>query len=231
MPGRWSGPRPNLGRRTWSNKVALEIEELFNRLIQGMSNLQAFPGIPGEGGAGEGGSTGTGPAVALADHSHPHSVVTPQNVGLTSAEGTDDSFVRGDHVHGIPAWLSRWTKYTVTHTGLQAAAFTNDVELFSLPAKGVILGVILKHSVAFAGAGITAYILSLGVAGELDSYLVAQDVFQAVGNTVFGQEVAFSLENAGAVTSIRLAATSTGAHLDQTSAGSVDIWVLWSTLP
>jgi hypothetical protein len=231
MPGRWTGSRPKFEGRTWSNRLAQELDELVVRLFDGLANLQGFPGTPTDAGAGDSGSAGTGSKPALEDHTHAHPTVTPEDVGLTSAEGTDDTFVRGDHVHGIPGWLPRWTKYTVGHAALQAAALTNDIELFSLPAKAMLHEVHVKHSTAFAGTGITAYTVSVGIAGETTRYSDAFDVFQAVGDTVFDPNAGGFLEDHGSATSVRIFATSEGANLDQSSAGSVDVWVLWSTLP
>jgi hypothetical protein len=230
MPGRWSGPRPSFVR-PWSLKLGADLDALLKSLIDAVSNTQITPGTPEEGGAGSSGSAGTGPAVALEDHTHPHTTVVPEDVGLVSAEGTDDTFVRGDHVHGIPSWLPRWTKYTVGHAALQAAALTNDIELLSLPAKGVLHAVHVKHSTPFSGAGITAYTVSVGLAGEPIYYSDAFDVLQAVGAAVFDHNDGSFVESHGAATSVRIFAEATGANLDQSSAGSVDVWVLWSTLP
>ena len=122
----------------------------------------------------------------------------------------------------------RWFKFTKTFTTLSAAATTNDIELFSLPAGGVVHAVKIKHSAAFTGGAISAYTVSVGIAGNLVKYSAAQNVFQAPGNTVFLLTATTGTENHGAATSIRLAATSTGANLNAATAGSVDVWVLLS---
>ncbi len=119
----------------------------------------------------------------------------------------------------------RWRQFTVSHTALQAAAFTSDIELFALPAGSVIQAVKIKQSVAFAGTGISAYTLSVGPAGSLVKYAAAFDVFQAVGATVYAVEANIGGEAHDAATSIRLAATAVGANLDQSTAGDVDVWV------
>lgn len=123
------------------------------------------------------------------------------------------------------AW---WTKYTVTYSDLSAASTTNDVELFSLPAGGVIHGVKIKHSTAFSGGAISAFTVSVGITGTLAKYASAFDVFQAVSNTAQQVSSTVGTENHGASTSIKIAATSTGANIDQATAGSVDVWVMWS---
>ena len=123
------------------------------------------------------------------------------------------------------AW---WTKYTVSYSDLSAAATTNDVELFSLPAGGVIHGVKIKHSTAFSGGAISAFTVSVGITGTLAKYASAFDVFQVVANTTQQISSTVGTENHGAATSIKIEATSTGANIDQATAGSVDVWVMWS---
>lgn len=125
-----------------------------------------------------------------------------------------------------------WAKYSITHTALQAAALTNDIELFSLPAKTVIHKVIIKNTTAFAGT--TSYTLSVGIVGTLAKYIAAFDVMQAVSDTTFGvaaTTINATPENFGSATSIRVAAVSTVENLDQSSAGAADIYVQTSTLP
>jgi len=121
-----------------------------------------------------------------------------------------------------------WLKMTKAHTDLQAAALTNDIEILSLPAGAVIHAVRIKQSTAFAGTLISAYTLSVGIVGTLNKYASAFDVFQAVADTTFQVSSTVGSENYGAATSIRLAATSVGANLDQSTAGAVDVWILTS---
>ena len=124
-----------------------------------------------------------------------------------------------------------WTKYTVEHTALQTASLANDVELFSLAANEIIKGVVIKHSTAFAGTGITNYTLSVGVSGDLSKYQPPFDVDQAVADTAFDLTSTFDVESFASSTSVRLSAISVGANLDQSSAGSVDVWVMKGLLP
>jgi hypothetical protein len=125
-----------------------------------------------------------------------------------------------------------WKKYTVTHTQLQIVSMSNDVELFSLAAKSRITGAVIKHSAAATGAGILTYTLSLGIAGNLTKFLPAFNVFQSVSDTAFNLETLdTTFESFSAATSIRAAAVSTGANLDQSTTGSFDIWIRSETLP
>ena len=125
---------------------------------------------------------------------------------------------------------STWRKFTKTYTNLSAAATTNDIEILSLAAKQVIEAVVIKHSAAFTGGAIIAYTVSVGITGNLTKYAGAFDVFQAPGNTVFQISSVVGMENYGAATSIRLAATSTVGLLNAATAGSVDVWIKTSLL-
>lgn len=123
-----------------------------------------------------------------------------------------------------------WIKVTKTYSDLSAASTTNDVELFSLPAAGIVHMVRIKHSTAFAGGSISAYTVSVGITGNLAKYASAFDVFQAVADTTLQLSDGPFTEDAGSATSVRLAATSTSDNLDQATAGSVDVHALVSAL-
>lgn len=124
-----------------------------------------------------------------------------------------------------------WTKYTVSHAALQAAATSNHIELFNAPAKTLITGVLIKHSVAFAGVGITGYTLSVGVSSDLSKFSTPFDVFQAAGESAHQSSVVQKMTAFGSATSVRLSAISVGANLDQSSGGTVEIWVQTVTVP
>lgn len=126
-----------------------------------------------------------------------------------------------------------WVKKTLTYTQLAAAALTNSVALFNLPAKGVIHAVRIKHSASFTGGGITAYTVSVGITGSLTKYAGAFNVFQAVADTSAGKQITGTVgtESDLTATSILATATSTTSNLNAATAGSVDIWVQISTVP
>ncbi len=172
-------------------------------------------------GHAHGGATGDGTKIVSANVVYtPTAPLTTTNVQAA----LDEAAVL---IAGSPAW----TKFTVTHTALQAAALTNDIELFSLAALGTIHGIVIKHTVAFAGTGITAYRISIGVAADLEKHSLPFNVLQAIGDTVKDVTSVLDLESFSGATSIRIAAEAVGANLDQSSAGSVDVYVLSSTLP
>lgn len=144
-------------------------------------------------------------------------------IPIAGADGLDVSF--------IPSRVMRAVKVTKTFTDFATAGLTNDIEIFSLPAKGVIHTVVQKHTTAFSGGTIASYTTSVGIAGNFTKYSGAFDVFQAVGNTTFKFDELPNMENFGAATSIRALATATGDNLDQAAAGSVDFYILYTVLP
>ena len=156
------------------------------------------------------------------------------NVLTVGADGTQ--LTASAAAAGGIAWSSSaavtspvWTKVNKTFTNLAAAATTNDIEVYSLPAGGIIHAVKTKHSTAFSGGAIASYTLSVGIVASLAKYSPAFDVFQAVSGTTFQIATITGSESHTGATSIRLAATSTGANLDQAAAGVVDVWLLVST--
>lgn len=126
----------------------------------------------------------------------------------------------------------QWTKVTKTFTDFATAGLTNDIEILSLPAKGVVHSVMIKHTAAFTGGLIATYTLSVGITGTLAKYVAASNVFQAPSNTLsFPSVITPIMENSGAVTSVRAAAISTVGNLNAATTGSVDFYILVSTLP
>lgn len=102
-----------------------------------------------------------------------------------------------------------------------------------MPAKHVIHGVIVRHTAAFSGPGITDYKVSVGLAAPLlEKYLLKFDVDTAPSGTNVGNGGPYlELNNYGAVTSLRLAAYSTGANLSAATAGALSLCVYYSVLP
>lgn len=124
--------------------------------------------------------------------------------------------------------LPLWVKYVKTYTDFSAAALTKDIELFQLPAKGVIHGVFINPTVAFTGGLIASFSLSVGNAGLLTKYSTAVSVFTA---SLQAPQALMGVESMSIATSIRVAAISTVGTLDAATAGSADVYVLRSTLP
>lgn len=133
----------------------------------------------------------------------------------------------GSSLSSTPAWLS---PLNFTHTQLQAAATSNNIEAYSLPARGVLEGIIIKPRVAFGGGAIAAYTLSIGLVSDVAIYLPPFSVM-SIGATVISLADLMTIENYSSVASIRLAAASVSANLDASTSGSVDIWFKMAQLP
>lgn len=148
------------------------------------------------------------------------------------SDGTDPSYgkivdANIDTTSSIPVW----TKLTFAHTAFQTAATVNTIELVSFSAQEAIQGIIIKHSTAFSGGAISAYTVEVGITGNLDEYASPFDIFQATGDTVKQATQVLDVPSFSGVTSVKITARSVGANLDQSSAGSVDVWIKTSVLP
>lgn len=121
-----------------------------------------------------------------------------------------------------------WQAFTVSATDFTAEATSEDIELFSLPATGVIHAVKIKHTTSFNDGGSGSFTLSVGIAGTLTKYAGAFDVFQATGDTVFQMSSVVDSEDHGSATSIRVEAVS-DVNVSLVTAGVAIIWVLTST--
>jgi hypothetical protein len=131
-----------------------------------------------------------------------------------------------------PAIVNQWTKVTKLFSDFSSVGMnTNDITIFTLPIKGAIQDVVIHHTTPFTGGTISAYTVSVGIMGTPAKYATAFNVFQAAGNTTFGFNSLPNMENFGATTAIVAEAISTGDTLDHATAGSVDIYILHSTLP
>lgn len=127
---------------------------------------------------------------------------------------------------------AKWRRFALPHTLFTGfGALNGDVEIIEIPIIGVLEHVIIKHTTVFVGAGITTLKASVGVVGDLTRYLSQFDLLAAVADTTFDQEIMQELFDFGAVKSVRLQLTATGANLDQLSGGSLDIYVKDSVLP
>jgi hypothetical protein len=117
-----------------------------------------------------------------------------------------------------------------TSTVAKAAAITQSVTVFALPANGKILDCTVKTTTAFAG---TATLTStLGVTGSLTGCIgTAYDMKAAVSNTNFSVALPATPIVSFAGTNVILALTSTVENISSISAGAISIWLTWSTLP
>jgi microcystin-dependent protein len=123
-----------------------------------------------------------------------------------------------------------WHQYTATYADLAAAALNKDIELFSLPAGGVIHDVIVTHGEAFTGGSLSSYVVSVGISGQLDKYALAYDVHQAPGDLVSDSSNALGIESKSNATSIRISAVAQGDNLNAATEGAVTVYVRWSVI-
>ncbi len=126
-----------------------------------------------------------------------------------------------------PGLSPSWVKVTKTFADFAAAALSNSITGYVLPAGGVLHATQVKQSAAFGGGGAAAYTVSVGIPGNDAKYATAFNVFQAPGNTVMQLSGTLGVENHGATTNITFTATS-DVLLNLAAAGSVDIWLLVS---
>lgn len=127
----------------------------------------------------------------------------------------------------------QWTKYTKTYTDFSTAATASEISLANISAGTFVHNVVIKHSEAFAGGSISAYQIDVGPSGDLTQFV---DGFAVTDAPTDSRHQSVTLgevhNNAFASTGVLAArAESTGDNLDQAASGSVDIWVLSSTLP
>jgi len=160
--------------------------------------------------------------------------------GLVPAPSAGDAaagkFLKADGTFAVPTASPAtnspsWTKYTISHTALQTASVTNTIDLATLPLKTVLHQIMIKQSTAFAGSSITAYTLSVGITGSLQKYSASYDVFQSISDTARSITQIEDVPSFSSSTTLKLTATSTGANLNSSTTGSVDIWLLTSLLP
>lgn len=121
-------------------------------------------------------------------------------------------------------------KYTVAETALTAGATTQDITLLTLPARGKVCAVSVKHSAAFTGGGLTAMTVSLGRTGNTTFYTAANDIFIAPTDLLI-QDTSLYKSGTHASEAVLARFTSTSANVSAATAGSVDIWVGTLVLP
>lgn len=116
-----------------------------------------------------------------------------------------------------------WKKYVVDATYFTAAATTESKTLFTLAGGQYIESIVMKTATAYSGGTASAYTLSVGIAGNLDKYASAYDVFAAAGNTNFQSSIVASPESFGSTT-VQVTAVATGDDVGDVNTGSVTIW-------
>lgn len=136
---------------------------------------------------------------------------------------TQDGFTLGSPVVG-------WKSVTLPYTQFQAAATTKQIDAFTLPKGCILMGVALKHSIAFAGGAISDVYLDLGIVGNDDKFLSTFDVFAAVADTNFLNGMPAAIQSFAGDTAIKVKATSASANLAALTAGAITIYYWYMNL-
>lgn len=137
-------------------------------------------------------------------------------------------------------------RYTVSNSGVnlavfdacagtttniaKAAATTQSVTLFTIPAKGQILSCTSKTVTAFVGP--TTLTSTVGVTGSLTGCdATVFNLKTAVGNTQLSVALPATPVLSYAGVAVVLALTTTIDNVTTISAGSVDVIITWQVLP
>lgn len=112
----------------------------------------------------------------------------------------------------------------------KAAATTQSLTIFALPAKAMMLSCVVKTTTAFTGT--TTLVATLGITGTLTACVSTPfDLKAAVSNTNFAVTLPATPIVSYAGTNLILALTSTVDNISAISAGSVEITITWQVLP
>ena len=142
--------------------------------------------------------------------------------------------VAADKVQAKAA-VPRWEKVTVGYATIKAlgAVTSGAVTLLTLQDGGVVHACKAMSKVQFAGGTISALVGTVGITGTVNKYLTTYNMWAAPATDNFGFASTVGAESqtvagGGAGTAIKLTVTSTTDNLDALTAGSIDVWVLWS---
>jgi len=121
-----------------------------------------------------------------------------------------------------------WTSYTLPYTSFTTGA--PSASIFTLAAQEMVHAVVIKHSTAFTGGGLTGYTISVGPIYSVNKYASAFNVFQTVGSQAAQTSQCLFIEDFSSANVIYATAVATGAAVSAATAGSVTIWILTSTI-
>lgn len=137
-------------------------------------------------------------------------------------------------------------KITKTYSDFSAAVLTNTVNLIVLPANTLLIDAFAKLNTEFSGGAIASYYIQVGYATDVDAILDENDVVNGI-NVFTGAGTGFKCKaqnEKGAdfgtfyttstiyasATTVQAKATVTVANLDQATAGSIDIYLVYAEL-
>lgn len=166
-------------------------------------------------------------------------IITPTGLDYaiapsTSVELTYDGTTERWRVTGGSAGSSTsgtWSlAATITHADLTDADGEQDITIYTLPAKGRLEGIVIKHSASFTGGGAAVVSATTRLAGVSG---ITLDVFQAAGATVFGigGETQYGDQLDFGSTQALVIRFSADVNVADLTAGSLDVWIKAAVLP
>jgi len=131
-----------------------------------------------------------------------------------------DGWTLSDTVEQTPVYRS----VQIPYTDVQAAALTNQVELFDLPPGAILTSIVAKHTTAFSGGAISSVAVDIGPASDYTSFVYSFDVDQTVSDTAFENVVPNKIQSWADPTTIFAQFTAIGADLDELTQGSLTVF-------
>lgn len=126
----------------------------------------------------------------------------------------------------------QWVKVGkgLVYSAFSAAALTNKIALFSLPAAVLCSAVKIQATTAFAGPAVTGCTVSVGDVSNALLLSGALNVLQASGPTVYQLTDELVGESTAAAVQIYAYLTTVGANISVLTAGVVSIWAELATV-
>lgn len=127
----------------------------------------------------------------------------------------------------------KWIKVTKSYTNFATAALINDISIYTLTAKQYIHDIKIVPTTAFSGGVVSSATMSVGITGALTKYAIATNIFTGNTTTNLVHAPLAGLESTSGSTDIRGSIVIVGVAmtLNDLTAGSVDFYLLISTLP
>lgn len=130
----------------------------------------------------------------------------------------------------ISSVVPRWLNFPILATDFTAAAFSESITVWTMPAGTYIQTAFLFTSAAFTLAGLTGYHIEIGITGDLNRYCNLYNVRLPPAGTNFSLNAGPWLENKTIGTAIKATAISTGKHLNLVSTGTAQLHLLVSNI-
>ena len=152
-----------------------------------------------------------------------------------TAMADDDTLEVANNALQAKAAVPRWEKVTIGYATVAAlgAALTGQVTILTVQDGGIVHACKVMSKVQWAGTAIATLVGDVGISGSATKYLTGYNMLTAPANNQFATSSTFGAEahtlaGGGSGTALKLQVTATGANLSALSAGSIDVWVMWS---